>query len=74
MAKAKTKKTSAKSSGVMCGGPSAAEQKRWQAEDDLRTLQRAKEIESDRARVSAARKVANDQVKALNGIANGGKK
>jgi hypothetical protein len=44
------------------------ESKRWQAEDDLRTLQRAKEIESNRARMSAAKKVATTQIKQLEKI------
>jgi hypothetical protein len=44
------------------------ESKRWQAEDDLRTLQRAKEIESNRARLSAAKKVATTQIKQLEKI------
>ena len=44
------------------------ESKRWQAEDDLRTLQRAKEIESNRARMSAAKKVATIQIKQLEKI------
>jgi hypothetical protein len=44
------------------------ESKRWQAEDDLRTLQRAKEIESNRARMSAAKKIAVSQIKQLEKI------
>ena len=44
------------------------ESKRWQAEDDLRTLQRAKEIESNRARMSAAKKIASTQIKQLEKI------
>lgn len=44
------------------------ESKRWQAEDDLRTLQRAKEIESNRARLSAAKKIATTQIKQLEKI------
>lgn len=43
-------------------------EKRWQAENDLRTLQRAKEIESNRARMSAAKKVATTQIKQLEKI------
>jgi len=44
------------------------ESKRWQAEDDLRTLQQAKEIESNRARMSAAKKIAISQIKQLEKI------
>jgi len=32
--------------------------KKWQAEDDMRTLARAKEIESDKTRHAAAKKQA----------------
>jgi hypothetical protein len=41
---------------------------RYQAEDDLRCLQRAKEIESNRARLSAAKKIAASQIKQLEKI------
>lgn len=40
----------------------------WEAEDDLRTLQRAQEIGGDRSRVNRARKVATKQLKALRSI------
>ncbi len=39
--------------------------KKWQAESDLRTLQAAREIEASRARLSAAKRVADEQMKAL---------
>lgn len=41
------------------------EDQKWRAEDDLRALQRAKEIEADKARMSAAKKVAAEQKAAL---------
>lgn len=45
------------------------QEKRWQAEDDLRTLQRAAEIKSDRARMATAKSVATEQMKALARVA-----
>lgn len=42
-----------------------AREDKWRAEDDLRTLQRAKEIEKDKARMSAAKNVAKEQMKIL---------
>jgi hypothetical protein len=38
---------------------------KWQAEEDLRTLQRAKEIQSNAARIKNAKKIAQDQTEAL---------
>ena len=45
-----------------------AQEKKWQAERDLRTLQAAREIEASRTRLSAAKKCADDQMKALSRI------
>jgi ribosome assembly protein YihI (activator of Der GTPase) len=42
-----------------------AREKKWQAEDDLRTLQRAKEVESDKARMKAAKALAQEQMNNL---------
>lgn len=38
---------------------------KWQAQDDLRTLQRAREIEANRTRLAAAKREADAQLKAL---------
>ena len=46
-----------------------AQEKRWQAEDDLRVMQRAQEISADKARLQAAQKVAQQQVKSLQKVA-----
>jgi len=46
---------------------------KWQAEEDLRTLQRASEIEADSKRVKAAKKVAKDQMDALRKVTIKGK-
>lgn len=43
----------------------SAEEKRWQAQDDLRTMQRAAEISSDQQRMKAAQSEAQKQIKAL---------
>jgi hypothetical protein len=46
----------------------AEENKKWRAEDDLRTLQRAKEIENDKARMQAAKSIAKEQMNNLKRI------
>ena len=46
-------------------GPSKAEQQRWQAEDDLRTLIQAREIRGDKARLRRAMKMAKEQMQEL---------
>lgn len=45
------------------------EEMRWRTEDDLRTLQRAGEIQQDASRMNAVRKAAAD----LNKLVMGGK-
>lgn len=50
-------------------GPSMTEQRRWQAEDDLRTLRRAEEIRADKSRVAMAQKMATQELKALQRVA-----
>jgi hypothetical protein len=50
-------------------GPSRAEEMKWRAEDDLRTLQRAQEIQADKARMGMAKRMAAQQVKALSKVA-----
>jgi len=46
----------------------SADERRWRTEDDLRTLQRAGEIQSDAARMRAVQKAAAD----LNKLVMGG--
>ena len=41
------------------------EEKRWQAEGDAHTLARAQEIQADKGRMGAAKKVAGQQAKEL---------
>lgn len=43
-------------------------EKKWRAEDDIRTLQRAEEIKRDKARMSYAKKCAAEQIKALKNV------
>jgi hypothetical protein len=41
---------------------------KWRAEDDMRTLTRAKEIEADRSRMTAAQKVAAQKIKEMQSV------
>ena len=43
--------------------------KRYQAEDDVRTLERADQIKNDRSRFSMAKSVAKEKMKTLTRIA-----
>lgn len=43
---------------------------KWRAEDDMRTLTRAKEIEADRARMAAAKRVAEQKIKEMQSVVN----
>jgi hypothetical protein len=61
--KSKTAKTASSKPTSM-----AAEQRAWQARDDLRTIQSAQGIQQDPRRMAAAQKEANSQVKALQQI------
>lgn len=40
-------------------------EKRYRAEEDIRTMQRAEEIKKDKERIKAMKDVANEQIKAL---------
>lgn len=48
--------------------PKKNEYDKWRAEDDLRALQRAAEIQKDKTRMSHVKKCANEQMKALKNI------
>ena len=48
--------------------PSTSDDQKWRAEDDLRALQRAREIENDKARLKAAKAIAEEQMSALKKI------
>jgi hypothetical protein len=55
------KKAPSKSSVAVVSRPSNAQEAKWQAEDDVRTLQRAGEIERDKARLAKAQAMAKKQ-------------
>lgn len=57
-----TRKPTVRSSAI-------AEQKKYQAQDDLRTIQRAAEIQSNAGRMKAAQKEAANQMAALGSVA-----
>jgi hypothetical protein len=42
-----------------------AEEKKWRAESDLRVLKEARDIESNKSRMAAAKRIADEQMKAL---------
>lgn len=52
----------------MSTAASRAQENKWRAESDLRTLQSAGEIQADKSRVNAAKKLAAEQAKALTKI------
>ncbi len=45
------------------------EDKKWRAEEDLRTLKNAEEITNDSGRMSAAKRIAREQMAALQKLA-----
>lgn len=49
-----------------------AEDMKWRAEDDLRTLARAQEIQKDRERMKACKSCARDQMKTLAKVTGAG--
>lgn len=57
-----------KSGAVNPVAPSTAEQRRWQAEDDLRTMQRMAEIKANPTRIRAAEQLLTKQVQMVKSI------
>jgi len=49
----------------MAKGKVSAQEKKWQAEDDARTLMAAVEIQTSKRRMSAAKRELNNQAKAI---------
>lgn len=43
----------------------AFDEAKWRAEEDMRTLTRAKEIEADRTRLAAAKRIAEQKIKEM---------
>jgi len=63
-----------KTAGIGLNVPSqpaamVAEQRRWRAESDVRTLKEAEQIRSDRSRFNDAKRMAKSEVKALTRVA-----
>lgn len=54
--------------GNTVAGPSAKDMKKWQAEDDLRTLINAEKIKKDKPRLAAAMKYRDEQLASLTKI------
>ena len=46
----------------------SAQDKRWQAQSDLRTIQEATQIQANKSRMTAAQKEAQTQMAALNSV------
>lgn len=67
---ANAKKTAPAKKAITVAAPKpSAESKRWEAQDALRTLQRAEEIKRNASLLKAAQREAQLQVKALATIA-----
>lgn len=49
-------------------GIMAFDEAKYRAEEDMRTLTRAKEIEADRARLTAAKRVAEQKIKEMQSV------
>ena len=64
------KSTPARALNTLAVSPrKSSEERRWQAQDDLRTLQRAQEIQRDKARLTACQSEARQQMSALSKVA-----
>lgn len=46
----------------------AFDEAKYRAEDDMRTLARAKEIEADRTRLAAAKRIAEQKIKEMQSV------
>ena len=65
MAKKATKLPVATSAPIAQTKDSLEQERRWRAEDDIRTMQRAAEIKKDPSRVKAMKSYAEQQLKAV---------
>ncbi len=50
--------------------PMAFDDAKWRAEEDMRTLARAKEIEGDRIRLAAAKRIAEQKIREMQKVVN----
>jgi hypothetical protein len=58
--------------GPVATKTNAAQERRWQAEDALRTITRAQEIQRDRPLMREVKRVAAEQVKTLQRVTQNG--
>lgn len=58
----------------MASNKVSADEMRWRAEDDARTLKRAMEVKNDPKRMSAVRQHMVKEMKAMNSVMGMGKK
>lgn len=54
--------------------PMASDDKRWRAEDAMRTLMRAEEIKKDKGLMSDVQKMAKEQAAKMSGLCGKGSK
>lgn len=68
--KSAPKKAAPKKAANVIAAPrvNRAEERRWQAQDDLRTLQRAQEIQRDASRMTMAQREAKAQMAVLSKV------
>jgi len=64
----KSRKAPSKAEVIIAAPRMDADEKKWRAQEDLRTLQRAKEIEANRSRLAAAQKEAKAQISVLSSV------
>lgn len=60
------------SPAAVSGGPSKAQEEKWLAESDLRTLIEAEAIKKDKKRFAMAQKCGREQAAALRKVAGNG--
>lgn len=65
MAKKATKLPVATNASIAQTKDALEQERRWRAEDDIRTMQRAAEIKKDPSRVKAMKSYAEQQLKAV---------
>lgn len=65
----KSAKPRAKRKATIIIGPSAASDRKYRAEDALRTIQRADEVRRDKGLMRDVKKLAKEQVRILNKVA-----
>jgi hypothetical protein len=64
------KKSTAKKSSPVVSMSSKAEMRKWEVESAMNTLRRADEIRKDAKMMGDVKKLAQEQIKMLGGIAN----